>query len=108
MDVCAGLCYIHENGMVSRAIRLIELINNNVLLQVHGDLKAVGLSHLLRSWFERRLSDIFKANVVVSSHGVAMITDFGNAQLRDVTLKFSNTTSRSAISARWAVWSHIT
>lgn len=43
-----------------------------------------------------------KANVMVSSRGVAMIADFGNAQLKDFTLKFSNTTGFST-SLRWTV-----
>lgn len=63
MDVCAGLAYIHTNGMV------------------HGDLKA--------------------ANVMVSFDGTAMIADFGNAQLKDLTLKFTHTTN-GALSIRWA------
>lgn len=62
MDVCAGLSYIHTNGMV------------------HGDLKA--------------------ANVMVSPGGDALIADFGNAELRDLTLKFTNTT-KGSISVRW-------
>lgn len=48
---------------------------------VHGDLKA--------------------ANVMISRRGVAMIADFGNAQLKDLTLRFSNTGNNS-FSVRWA------
>lgn len=40
---------------------------------------------------------------MVSSRGIAMIADFGNAQVRDVTLKFSATTGFST-SLRWTVW----
>ncbi|CCO35586.1 hypothetical protein BN14_09704 [Rhizoctonia solani AG-1 IB] len=41
------------------------------------------------------------ANVMISSEGVAMIADFGNAHLRELTLKFTNTASRG-FSLRWA------
>ncbi|EUC54411.1 tyrosine kinase domain protein [Rhizoctonia solani AG-3 Rhs1AP] len=49
---------------------------------VHGDLKAV--------------------NVMISPEGVAMIADFGNARLKELTLQFTGTTLRS-VSLRWAV-----
>lgn len=41
------------------------------------------------------------ANVMVSRDGIAIITDFGNAQLKDLTLKFSNS-SNTTLSIRWA------
>lgn len=39
---------------------------------------------------------------MVSSLGIAMIADFGNAQLKDITLKFSDTTGFGT-SLRWTV-----
>lgn len=39
---------------------------------------------------------------MISSRGVAMIADFGNAQLKDITLKFS-TTGRFSTTLRWTV-----
>lgn len=37
---------------------------------------------------------------MISAHGVAMIADFGNTQIKDLTLKFSNT-SKFNITVRW-------
>lgn len=40
---------------------------------------------------------------MVSSDGTALIADFGNAELRELTLKFTNTTT-GGVSIRWTVW----
>ncbi|CAE6413358.1 unnamed protein product [Rhizoctonia solani] len=71
VGICAGLFYIHEKGMV------------------HGDLK--GASYGSPS----------PANVMISSTGEALIADFGNAHLRELTLRFTNTTN-PGLSFRWA------
>lgn len=39
---------------------------------------------------------------MVSSDGTAIIADFGNAQLKEITLNFTDTT-KSGLSVRWAV-----
>lgn len=85
-----------ENGTLVSFLRLNPDANRNRLCMdiceglcyihtsrmVHGDLKA--------------------ANVMVSARGIAMIADFGNTQLKEVTLKFSNTT-KNGFSVRWTV-----
>lgn len=45
--------------------------------------------------------DLKAANVMVSSDGIALIADFGNAQLKDLTLRFT-TTRKGGLSIRWA------
>lgn len=47
----------------------------------------------------------YQANVMISSDGTALIADFGNAELRDLTLKFTNS-SKLDLSVRWAVCDH--
>ncbi|KAF8593104.1 kinase-like protein [Ceratobasidium sp. AG-I] len=46
--------------------------------------------------------DLKGANVLVSEDGDALLTDFGNAVLRERTLKFTSTTAKSHLSPRWA------
>lgn len=58
-----------------------------------------GLCHIHAN--EMVHGDLKGANIMISSNGVAMIADFGNSQLKELTLKFSNTTSRG-LSIRWA------
>ncbi|KAG9089374.1 hypothetical protein FRC06_001576 [Ceratobasidium sp. 370] len=43
-----------------------------------------------------------KLNVLVSNDGTPMLTDFGNAVLRDRTLLFTATTMKTSLSPRWA------
>lgn len=57
---------------------LLYLHTKNI---VHGDLKA--------------------ANVLVSSEGIPMLTDFGNASIGNATLRFTHSESSPTFSARW-------
>ncbi|CAE6460990.1 unnamed protein product [Rhizoctonia solani] len=45
--------------------------------------------------------DLKGANIMVSSSGIAMITDFGNTQMKEITLKFTNLNT-PGLSLRWA------
>ncbi|KAG8793501.1 hypothetical protein FRC12_002544 [Ceratobasidium sp. 428] len=49
---------------------------------IHGDLKGV--------------------NVLISQDGVAQLADFGNAKLQEYSLKFTQTSTKEALSSRWA------
>jgi hypothetical protein len=40
---------------------------------------------------------------MMSSNGIAQLTNFGNAVLQGYTLQFSQTASQPSISLRWAV-----
>ncbi|QRV95913.1 Ephrin type-A receptor 4 [Ceratobasidium sp. AG-Ba] len=67
-------------GMIAQvAAGLSYLHQNNI---VHGDLKA--------------------CNVLVSEDGTPLLSDFGNATFLEYTLNFTNTSTKTAISVRWA------
>ncbi|QRV95585.1 Tyrosine-protein kinase [Ceratobasidium sp. AG-Ba] len=78
--------YISQNPEADRCWISAQVCNGLAHLHscdvVHGDLKGL--------------------NVLISSSGVPMLTDFGNAILRDYTLQFTGTTTRSSVSPRWA------
>ncbi|QRV84443.1 Serine/threonine-protein kinase [Ceratobasidium sp. AG-Ba] len=46
--------------------------------------------------------DLKGGNVLVSNEGVVLLNDFGNAVLRDYTLRFTATTENKSLSLRWA------
>ncbi|KAG8737953.1 hypothetical protein FRC10_007467 [Ceratobasidium sp. 414] len=69
-QICDGVSYLHRAD-VSIATSLVV----NPEFQIHGDLKG--------------------ANVVISSEGTPMLTDFGNAVLQEYTLNFTETTQRN-------------
>ncbi|KAF8755390.1 GAT domain [Rhizoctonia solani] len=64
VQICEGLSYLHEIGIV------------------HGDMKG--------------------PNVLIADDGTAVLSDFGNAFLKDRTMKFTPTTSASGMSIRWS------
>ncbi|KAG8716953.1 hypothetical protein FRC09_014975 [Ceratobasidium sp. 395] len=41
-------------------------------------------------------------NVLISQDGVAQLADFGNAKLQEYSLKFTETSTKEALSSRWA------
>ncbi|KAG9089189.1 hypothetical protein FRC07_012385, partial [Ceratobasidium sp. 392] len=46
--------------------------------------------------------DLKGSNILVSGSGIPLLADFGNATLHEYTLNFTGTTTKSAISSRWA------
>jgi hypothetical protein len=46
---------------------------------------------------------VLKANVLISSDGIPVLTDFGNSFLAERTLQFTQTTNRGNLTVRWAV-----
>ncbi|KAG8692071.1 hypothetical protein FRC09_011477, partial [Ceratobasidium sp. 395] len=61
---------------------------------------AEGLSYLHASGVVH--GDLKGANVLISQDGVAQLADFGNAKLEEYTLKFTKTSTKEALSSRWA------
>ncbi|KAG8779179.1 hypothetical protein FRC12_024593 [Ceratobasidium sp. 428] len=61
---------------------------------------AEGLSYLHASGVVH--GDLKGANVLISQDGVAQLADFGNAKLEEYTLKFTKTSTKEAMSSRWA------
>ncbi|CAE6420881.1 unnamed protein product [Rhizoctonia solani] len=81
-----NLCwYISQNPHVERYGLCVQAAEGVAYLHgegtVHGDIKG--------------------ANILVSKDGYLKLTDFGNATLREYTLKFTSTTSTPSISMRW-------
>ncbi|KAG8707648.1 hypothetical protein FRC08_000370 [Ceratobasidium sp. 394] len=60
-----------------------------------------GVSYLHRADVGIIHGDLKGANVVISSDGTPMLTDFGNAVLQEYTLSFTETTQKNSVSARW-------
>ncbi|KAG8783248.1 hypothetical protein FRC12_019927 [Ceratobasidium sp. 428] len=61
---------------------------------------AEGLSYLHASGVVH--GDLKGANVLISQDGIPQLADFGNAKLQEYTLKFSKTSTKEALSSRWA------
>ncbi|KAG8739607.1 hypothetical protein FRC12_016264 [Ceratobasidium sp. 428] len=59
-----------------------------------------GLSYLHASGVVH--GDLKGANVLISQGGVGQLADFGNAKLEEYTLKFTKTSTKEAMSSRWA------
>ncbi|KAG8712646.1 hypothetical protein FRC09_019620 [Ceratobasidium sp. 395] len=85
-----------ENGSLPLYIKLRPSTNRcrlstqicDGLSYLHG----IGIIH----------GDVKGLNVLIASNGDAMLVDFGNAVLMEQTLQFTTTSSKVAISARWA------
>ncbi|KAF8592962.1 kinase-like protein [Ceratobasidium sp. AG-I] len=80
------LSYLEKQPETDRCRMSAEICKGLVYLHaekiVHGDLKG--------------------PNVLISNDGTPMLTDFGNAILQESTLRFTATTTKYALSARWA------
>ncbi|KAG8792969.1 hypothetical protein FRC12_004338 [Ceratobasidium sp. 428] len=61
---------------------------------------AEGLSYLHASGVVH--GDLKGANVLISQDGIPQLADFGNAKLQEYTLKFTKTSTKEALSSRWA------
>ncbi|KAG8795970.1 hypothetical protein FRC12_007316 [Ceratobasidium sp. 428] len=61
---------------------------------------AEGLSYLHASGVIH--GDLKGGNVLISQDGVARLVDFGNAKLQEYSLKFTQTSTKEALSSRWA------
>ncbi|KAG9105265.1 hypothetical protein FRC07_009442, partial [Ceratobasidium sp. 392] len=73
---------IHESSFFEQSTQICEgLAYLHSCDIVHGDLKGL--------------------NVLISDSGTPMLTDFGNAILRDRTLLFTATTVKASLSPRW-------
>ncbi|KAF8604112.1 kinase-like protein [Ceratobasidium sp. AG-I] len=79
--ICDGLIYLHAAKIASVFATLFPPANR-CLLQIHGDLKG--------------------PNVLISDDETPMLTDFGNAVLQESSLKFTESTTGSGLSPRWA------
>ncbi|KAG8777306.1 hypothetical protein FRC12_000440 [Ceratobasidium sp. 428] len=80
VGISEGVAYLHQNGLV------------------HGDIKSVRPSILA---CEVQVETSSQANILISSEGVAKISDFGCSVLKTSTLCFT-TTSVLKLSIRWA------
>ncbi|KAG8790282.1 hypothetical protein FRC12_012286 [Ceratobasidium sp. 428] len=101
-----GLVMFHGDlGMIAR-----WEVNGNLpqYLERHKDVDrctlsseiAEGLSYLHASKVVH--GDLKGANVLISQDGAAQLADFGNAKLEEYTLKFTQTSTKEALSSRWA------
>ncbi|KAG9086676.1 hypothetical protein FS749_003455, partial [Ceratobasidium sp. UAMH 11750] len=77
--------YLNQNPGADRCLLSTQVCQGLEYLHkigiVHGDLKGL--------------------NVLMSDQGVPMLTDFGNAVLKERTLQFTHTTTHTRISLRW-------
>ncbi|KAG8712062.1 hypothetical protein FRC08_015072, partial [Ceratobasidium sp. 394] len=78
--------YIQQQPKADRILLSTQLAEGLSYLHgagvVHGDLKAL--------------------NVLVSEEGIPLLSDFGSATLQEYTLKFTTTSTKNALSYRWA------
>ncbi|ELU45222.1 protein tyrosine kinase domain-containing protein [Rhizoctonia solani AG-1 IA] len=59
---------------------------------------------LARIYLHDPPSSVYRSpNVLIADDGTAVLSDFGNAFLKDQTMKFTPTTSASGMSIRWSV-----
>jgi len=80
------LLYLEKNPDVDRCQMSVQICDGLSYLHqnkiIHGDLKG--------------------PNVLISSDGIPVLTDFGNAVLQERSLLFTQTTTKHSLSPRWA------
>ncbi|KAG8737525.1 hypothetical protein FRC12_017109 [Ceratobasidium sp. 428] len=76
-DRCVVCSHIEQSTQIAEGLAYLHPSG-----VIHGDLKG--------------------ANILISQDGIAQLADFGNAKLQEYTLQFTKTSTRDALSSRWA------
>ncbi|CAE6426032.1 unnamed protein product, partial [Rhizoctonia solani] len=86
--------YLQQNTDVNKSTLCAQVADG--LTYMHG----IGID--MNAYFSQAHGDIKGANVLVSSNGVPALTDFGNSDLQERTLGFTQSTTGGALTLRWS------